>query len=68
MVSKQWFVKVESLAKDAIRAVKEGETKIIPQQWEKTYFEWMENIKDWCISRQIWWGHRIPACIVIVER
>lgn len=61
MISKQWFVKVESLAKPAIDAVKEGKTRIIPKQWENTYFEWMENIKDWCISRQIWWGHRIPA-------
>lgn len=61
MISKQWFVKVQSLADAAIDAVKKGETKIVPQQWEKTYFDWMENIKDWCISRQIWWGHRIPA-------
>lgn len=61
MISEQWFVKVESLAKPAIDAVKEGKTRIIPKQWENTYFEWMENIKDWCISRQIWWGHRIPA-------
>jgi valyl-tRNA synthetase len=60
-VSKQWFVKVEPLAKAAMEAVRRGDTKIVPAQWEKTYFEWMENIKDWCISRQIWWGHRIPA-------
>ena len=60
-VSKQWFVKVKPLAGPAMEAVREGRTRIIPRQWEKTYFEWMENIKDWCISRQIWWGHRIPA-------
>ncbi|MGC8684688.1 MAG: valine--tRNA ligase [bacterium] len=61
MVSTQWFVKTEPLAEKAIEAVKQHKTRIIPQQWEKVYFEWMENIKDWCISRQIWWGHRIPA-------
>ena len=59
--SMQWFVKTKPLAAPAIRAVREGETRIVPAQWEKTYFEWMENIHDWCISRQIWWGHRIPA-------
>ena len=61
MVSKQWFVKMEPLAKPAIKAVKDGETKFIPERFEKIYFHWMENIKDWCISRQLWWGHRIPA-------
>ncbi len=60
-VSKQWFVKTKPLAEVASQAVKSGRTKIIPQVWEKTYFEWMDNIRDWCISRQIWWGHRIPA-------
>ena len=61
MVSKQWFVKMEPLAKPAIDAVKKGETKFIPERFDKIYFHWMENIKDWCISRQLWWGHQIPA-------
>ncbi len=61
ILSKQWFVRVLPLAERAILAVREGHTKIYPPQWEKVYFEWMTNIKDWCISRQIWWGHRIPA-------
>jgi valyl-tRNA synthetase len=60
-LSKQWFVKAEPLAKKAIQAVKDGRTKIVPDIWTKTYFDWMNNIKDWCISRQIWWGHQIPA-------
>jgi valyl-tRNA synthetase len=60
-MSKQWYVAVEPLAKEAIKAVEGGETRIVPAQWEKTYYEWMYNIQDWCISRQIWWGHRIPA-------
>ena len=60
-MSKQWYVKVGPLAKEAIAAVESGRTRIVPQQWEKTYFEWMYNIQDWCVSRQIWWGHRIPA-------
>ncbi|MDH4231935.1 MAG: valine--tRNA ligase [Nitrospirota bacterium] len=57
----QWYVKVQPLADEAIKAVREGGTKILPKSWENTYFAWMEGIKDWCISRQIWWGHRIPA-------
>ncbi|PLX84090.1 MAG: valine--tRNA ligase [Desulfuromonas sp.] len=60
-MSKQWYVAVGPLAKEAIDAVEGGDTKIVPPQWEKTYYEWMYNIQDWCISRQIWWGHRIPA-------
>lgn len=57
----QWFVKMESLAKPAIDVVKSGKIKFVPENWQNTYFQWMENIQDWCISRQLWWGHRIPA-------
>ncbi len=61
MVSKQWFVKIEPLARPAIEAVERGRIVFSPKNWEKTYFEWMHNIRDWCISRQLWWGHQIPA-------
>ena len=60
-LSKQWFVKMKPLAEPAIAAVKSGEVRFIPDRWSKIYFNWMENIQDWCISRQLWWGHRIPA-------
>ncbi len=61
LLTDQWYVKVESLAKPAIAAVEQGKIRFIPDNWSKTYFEWMHNIQDWCISRQLWWGHRIPA-------
>jgi valyl-tRNA synthetase len=61
LLSKQWFVKTGPLAERAMRAVKERKTVIVPSNWEAVYFEWMNNIRDWCVSRQIWWGHRIPA-------
>ncbi len=61
LLTKQWYVKVGPLAKPAIEAVENGDIKFVPDNWKNTYFEWMRNIQDWCISRQIWWGHRIPA-------
>ncbi len=57
----QWYVDAKTLAKPAIEAVKSGKTNFVPKNWEKTYFDWMENIQPWCVSRQLWWGHQIPA-------
>jgi len=61
LISKQWFMRMENIAKPAIEVVEKGEVKFVPDRWKKVYFDWMYNIKDWCFSRQFWWGHRIPA-------
>src|SRR2546425_13143910 len=61
MLTDQWFVKMQSLAQAGLKAVASGEVKFVPEHWASTYNQWLENIQDWCISRQLWWGHQIPA-------
>lgn len=67
LIKPQWYVKCDEMAKKATEAVKSGELKIIPEQFEKTWFSWMDGIRDWCISRQLWWGHRIPVYLAGVK-
>merc|ERR1719324_2044807 len=61
MISSQWFVKMDGMAAKGCEAVRDGSIKIIPERFEKVYYNWLENIQDWCVSRQLWWGHRIPV-------
>ena len=61
MISTQWFITIKPLAEKALEAVKDGRTRVVPERFTKVYYNWMENIRDWCISRQLWWGHRIPV-------
>ena len=67
MIKPQWYVSCSDMAAEAIKVVKSKELKIIPEQFEKTWFFWMEGIRDWCISRQLWWGHRVPAYYVYIK-
>ena len=63
LLTDQWYVKIEPLAGPAIEAVESGRIRFVPENWSRTYFEWMRNIRDWCISRQLWWGHQIPGLV-----
>lgn len=67
LLKPQWYVKMEKMSEDAVKVVRNGELKIIPEMHKKTWYNWLENNRDWCISRQLWWGHRIPAYFVKVE-
>ena len=62
-LTEQWYVDAKTLAEPAIASVREGRTKMVPKNWDKTYYEWMENIQPWCVSRQLWWGHQIPGLV-----
>ena len=64
LISEQWFVNMEPLAKPAIKAVEDGDVQFVPERFSKIYYNWMNNIRDWCISRQLWWGHRIPRMVL----